>query len=211
MRHDLQSSQRVASQTSSSGGPAVYQTSPPSSQPEGPPWALARLTSLPAACRDRRKRRPTSRSPPPLRFLIEFPLLGRNYIPLWFSLQSAALRGSSRWSRRKNADATRSPSLSKRLLWDGLGIVRGCRKEEASGKSFFFSTLLLCPVITLHMKADVNSHVGLGKHIELQGENCLNSDFSYRKNGITLILYTLYFFICDKLYMYQNFRSNIRL
>lgn len=68
-----------SSQTSSSGSPGGCETSRSSSQPAAPRHTLDRLTPPPATLRAHGK--PSPRSSPPLRFLIEFPLLLRNRIP----------------------------------------------------------------------------------------------------------------------------------
>lgn len=143
-RYDLQSSTQLASRISSSGCPAEYQTSPPSLQPAGRPWAPARLMSLPAARLERRKRSPRSCSPPPLHFLIEFPLL---WGKLDTSLRFPAECCCARWSRRRR-QMLQGVLLRKR---DVFGIdqafweVVGGRRRKGKKKKFFFSPLTPVP------------------------------------------------------------------
>lgn len=127
---------------------------------------------LPAAHRDygkRSPRSPTLRSPPPLHFLIEFPLLYRNCICPPFSLQAGgAWKGSllckvnqKGWGSEGEKEgairgwrAEMEMLLGFPLCLSGSlgceGTLRSWREEEEKRKSSQgkFFPLSLCPVIT---------------------------------------------------------------
>lgn len=130
-RQNLLCLPQQTSQTSSSGYRGGCRTSRSSSQPAGPLCVLDRLTPPPAT------QRATPHSPPPLHFLIEFPLLLRNrissapFFPSGRSLEGKSIVSVRKWG---SYERMRSREAGVALC---LGGSLGCDWTKEEEKNFF--------------------------------------------------------------------------